>query len=130
MRTAHAQQVTEQLASWSIRATLLPRDADHVEVRIAIAEGLEALWSVDAEAGLRADVVRDGILVSSLPALPGSRGLPPAAQAWLIATADYGLDRSVEWRTAPLRGGCGRPTPSQRPARSVRWLRRRLKVVR
>jgi hypothetical protein len=139
MRTDHAQQIIDQLASWSIRATLLPRGLDRADVRVALAGGREAVWSVDTAAGLRAEVLRDGILVSFVPEMPGSRDVPPDVQAWLIATADYGLTRAAGKPPEPsqvARRYLAASQPAcpetqaecQRPGRSSRWLRRQRPV--
>jgi hypothetical protein len=85
----HAEAVVDQLHRWSIRANTVPRGLDHADVRVILEAGCEAVWSADAASGLRAQVLRDGILINFVPELDGSQGLSPEAEAWLIAKTDY-----------------------------------------
>lgn len=59
-------------------------------IRVPLPDGREALWDVDGAAGLEAQVMRDGVLVGFVPAIPGSEDFTTDGIADAIAAADYG----------------------------------------
>lgn len=91
MDTRTAEQIVEQLARWNVPARVVPRGPERAAVRVLLPTGREALWDSDRVRGLEAQVLRDGILVSYVPEIAGTRDMQPAAAAWAIATADYEL---------------------------------------
>src|SRR5499427_7824039 len=74
-------------------------------VRIALADGREAIWDTDGTAGLEAQVMRDGMLVGFVPEIEGSEDFTEAQVIDAIARADY--DQPV----ATLRSSA--PPPSE-----------------
>lgn len=86
-----AASVVQQLTAWNVPATVAPIGLHSAAVRVRLGGGREALWDADAAAGLDAQVLRDGVLVGYVAALPDSAGLSSGHTAWLIATADYDL---------------------------------------
>ena len=59
-------------------------------IRIVFPDGREAIWDTDGAAGLEAQVLRDGVLVGFVPAIPGSEQLDDPGIVETIANADYG----------------------------------------
>ena len=89
METGAAEDVVAQLHRWNLPASVVPRGGGRAAVRVRLPLQREAVWDSDSADGLRAQVLRDGILVGYVPELPGTRGLGPAGAAWIIATAEY-----------------------------------------
>ncbi len=58
-------------------------------IRVVLGDGREALWDADGAAALEAQVLRDGVLVGLVPAIPGSEDFDDAATVAAIAAADY-----------------------------------------
>lgn len=58
-------------------------------VRVALADGREAIWRFDAGTGLQAHVLLGGMRVGVVPPLAGSADLTDDAFVGAIAGADY-----------------------------------------
>ncbi len=90
MREEQALRVVDGLRAHGVIARLVHAGPFRVGIRVPLPDGREALWDVDGAAGLEAQVLRDGILVGFVPAIPGSEGFDEARVVEAIAAADYG----------------------------------------
>jgi hypothetical protein len=86
-----ARRVVDALRDRGVPAHVAPASAgrSRTGVRIALPDGREALWDTDGTAGLEAQVMRDGMLVGFVPAVPGSEDFDEARTVETIATTDY-----------------------------------------
>ncbi|MEV7084488.1 hypothetical protein AB0O07_01065 [Streptomyces sp. NPDC093085] len=128
----------------SLRARGVPAHLAHLGVyqcgvRVVLLDGGEAVWDIDGELGLRAEVVEDGVLVGFVPHVRGSENFDEARLVEVIAGTRYDkeglrLPAGVDAETdgADTVAGLG-PAPSappparlpRLPRRWPRWLRRR-----
>ena len=74
-------------------------------VRVALADGRQAIWDAGGTAGLDAQVMRNGILVGFVPTIEGSPDFTPEQVVDAIVRTDY--DRPV----ASLRPSAPPPAP-------------------
>ncbi|MFF2650763.1 hypothetical protein [Streptomyces sp. NPDC058045] len=111
-------------------------------VRVVIPDGSEALWTMGGAAGLRAEVLRDGVLVGFVPYVPGSESFTDRQIIDTIAAAHYDEEalypasRTIEHparSAAPPPPPQPPPPPAQPPPPAMRrphgpwrphWLRR------
>jgi len=126
MQRDTATAVVGQLTAWGIEAATISRGQHRAGVRVCLPDGREARWGIAGSATLEAVVLRDGVLVGFVPALPGSADFTPATAAWAIAKTDY--HRPEPPTPAPRRL---RPPPTalawageRRGPRPRRWLSR------
>lgn len=68
-------------------------------VRIVLPDGREAFWGDDGSAALKAQVMRDGVLVGFVDSIPGSEDFTDDQAVDAIAAADY--DRPIGRSTPP-----------------------------
>ncbi|MDI6101636.1 hypothetical protein QLQ12_23730 [Actinoplanes sp. NEAU-A12] len=87
-------------------------------VRVVLPDGREAFWGDDGSAALKAQVMRDGVLVGFVDSIPGSEDFTDDQAVEAIATADY--DRPVG-RSAPP--AVQRRVPPPPPASLTQRLR-------
>jgi hypothetical protein len=103
-----ARRVVDALRERGVPAHVARASAGRSQtgVRVVLSGGREALWDTDGTAGLEAQVMRDGMLVGFVPAIPGSEDFGEAQTVEAIAGTDY--DRPVARpRTRP-----GPPAPA------------------
>ncbi|MFI6703604.1 hypothetical protein ACIBJC_32445 [Streptomyces sp. NPDC050509] len=127
----------------SLRARGVPAHLAHLGVyqcgvRVVLFDGGEAVWDIDGELGLRAEVVEDGVLVGFVPHVRDSEDFDEERLVEVIATTRYdkeGLRLPADTGTGTADGpvgsrppGAGPALPGRRPRRAPRWprwLRRR-----
>jgi hypothetical protein len=83
-------RVVAALRDRGVMAHLARTGVFQAGIRVVIADGREAVWDTDGAAGLEAQVLRDGVLVGFVPAIPGSESYDEGAVIDAIAAADYG----------------------------------------
>jgi hypothetical protein len=106
MEEDRAHRVVDKLRGRNVFAHLkLPHaGVTQYGVRVVLPDGREAVWDNDGTAGLEAQIMRNGILVGFVEAIPGSENFGEAEIIDAIAAADY--DKPV---------GRSRPTRPTRP---------------
>lgn len=72
-----------------VMAHVAPIGLHRAGIRVVLPDGREVLWDTDGAAALDAQVLRDGVLVGLVPAIPGSEDFDGAQTVETIATADY-----------------------------------------
>jgi hypothetical protein len=90
-------------------------------VRIVMPDGREALWGDDGSAALKAQVMRDGVLVGFVDSIPGSEDFTDDQAVEAIATADY--DRPVGRSSPPAVQRRVPPPPAPSLTQRFRGLR-------
>ncbi|MEJ2577628.1 MAG: hypothetical protein P8Z68_00860 [Kineosporiaceae bacterium] len=90
MQEDEARQVIDGLRTRGVIARLTHAGPFRVGIRVPLGDGREALWDVDGAAGLEAQVMRNGVLVGFIPAIPGSEDYDEQQTIQAIAEADYG----------------------------------------
>ncbi len=124
MEESQAERVVERLRARNIFASVSRRTGVYgVGIRVVIPDGREALWDNDGAAGLEAMVLRDGVLVGYVPAIPDSDDLADEQVASIIGAADY--DAPVATRPAPAAPGSAGVSAAEVPRRRWRRPRRR-----
>jgi hypothetical protein len=120
MEEARAHRVVETLRARNVFAHVKLPHAGITQygVRVVLPDGREAVWDNDGTAGLEAQIMRDGILVGFVEAIPGSENFGEAEIIDAIATADY--DKPVG-RSRPTRPTV--PTGSRPPSSLGQRLR-------
>lgn len=104
-------------------AHVAPVGVRRAGVRVVLYDGREALWDTDGAVALEAQVLRDGVLVGFVAAIPGSEDYDEDQTVEAIAGADYDRDSDpgsvgVQERKPPgERGGVHEtvPRPTGRP---------------
>lgn len=91
MLPEEASQVVAALRARDVFAHVEHVGVSRVAIRVVLPGGAEALWDADGAAGLEAQVMRDGVLVSFVPVIPGSADFTLEQTVHAIATADYAL---------------------------------------
>ncbi|MEU4163775.1 hypothetical protein [Actinoplanes sp. NPDC026670] len=106
MQESRARRLVETLRARNVFAHLKLPSAGRsgYAVRILLADGREALWGDDGSAALKAQVMRDGVLVGFVDSIPGSEDFTDEQAVEAIAAADY--DRPI---------GRSEPPPVHRP---------------
>ncbi|MFC4064660.1 hypothetical protein [Actinoplanes subglobosus] len=112
MHESRARRLVETLRARNVFAHLKLPSAGRsgYAVRIMLPDGREALWGDDGSAALKAQVMRDGVLVGFVDSIPGSEDFTDDQAVEAIATADY--DRPIG-RSEPPR--VHRPVPPPPP---------------
>ncbi|GGN61315.1 hypothetical protein GCM10010112_18370 [Actinoplanes lobatus] len=120
MEESRARRVVTRLRDRDVFAHLKLPSAGRsgYAVRIVLADGREALWGDDGSAALKAQVMRDGVLVGFVDSIPGSEDYTDDQIVDAIAAADYDrpIGRSV--RPAVTRRMSPPPPP---PSLADRW---------
>jgi hypothetical protein len=103
-----ARRVVDALRDRGVPAHMAQANVGRSEsgVRVVLPGDREALWDTDGTAGLEAQVMRDGMLVGFVPAIPGSEDFTEAQVIDTIANTDY--EQPVARRAA-------RPVPAAPP---------------
>ncbi|MFJ7999654.1 hypothetical protein ACIQ7D_21315 [Streptomyces sp. NPDC096310] len=115
----------------SLRARGVPAHLAHLGVyqcgvRVVLFGGGEAVWDIDGELGLRAEVVEDGVLVGFVPHVRGSEDFDEERLVEVIAATRYdkeGLRLPVDTDTPARPPGAAPALPPHRPRRTPRWPR-------
>jgi hypothetical protein len=112
MQESRARRLVETLRARNVFAHLKLPSAGRsgYAVRILLPDGREALWGDDGSAALKAQVMRDGVLVGFVDSIPGSEDFTDEQAVDVIAAADY--DRPIG-RSEPPR--VHRPVPAPPP---------------
>jgi hypothetical protein len=90
MDEPRANVIVAALRSRGVMAHLARAGVYQTGIRVVIADGREAVWDTDGAAGLEAQILRDGVLVGFVPAIPGSEDLDDTGIVAAIAEANYG----------------------------------------
>ncbi|MEV0719757.1 hypothetical protein [Asanoa sp. NPDC050611] len=95
-----ARRVVDALRDRGVPAHVAQASAGRSQtgIRVVLADDREALWDTDGTAGLEAQVMRDGMLVGFVPAIPGSEDFTEPQVVETIANTDY--DQPVARRAA------------------------------
>ncbi|MFD5749521.1 hypothetical protein [Streptomyces sp. NPDC127033] len=117
----------------SLRARGVPAHLAHLGVyqcgvRVVLYDGGEAVWDIDGELGLRAEVVEDGVLVGFVPHVRDSESFDEERLVEVIAATRYdkeGLRLPADVDVGPLPPRTGPVLPPPHPRRGPRWLRPR-----
>ncbi|MBK6870010.1 MAG: hypothetical protein IPJ14_04930 [Kineosporiaceae bacterium] len=113
MDEARAQRVVAALRARGVLAQVERAGVYQFGVRVRLDGDRVAIWDSDGTASLEAQVMRNGVLVSFVPSIPGSQDFTEQQVVEAIATADY--DIPVVTRPAvPRPPGAARP--AARPA--------------
>jgi hypothetical protein len=122
MEEERARRVVETLRGRNVFAHVKLPHAGITQygIRVVLPDGREAIWDNDGTAGLEAQVMRDGVLVGFVEAIPGSENFGDAEIVEAITRADY--DRPVG-RSRPARPA----VPGGHPVRPPRTLAQRLR---
>ncbi|GIE33005.1 hypothetical protein Ait01nite_060500 [Actinoplanes italicus] len=101
MQESRARRLVDRLRARDVFAHLKLPSAGRsgYAVRIVLPDGREALWGDDGSAALKAQVMRDGVLVGFVDSIPGSEDFTEDQAVEAIAAADY--DRPVGRSTPP-----------------------------
>jgi hypothetical protein len=84
-----AQRVVDALRDRGVPAHMSRAGNYSFGVRVALADGREAIWDNDGTAGLEAQVMRNGVLVGFVPTIEGSEDFDEAQVIDAIARTDY-----------------------------------------
>jgi hypothetical protein len=101
MDESRARRVVDVLRERGVPAHVERAGVAQFGIRVALADGREAIWDTDGTAGLEAQVMRDGVLVGFVPNIPGSDAFTEAQTVDAIARTDYDQPVAVQRRTAP-----------------------------
>ncbi len=89
MERSRAESVVAALRARQVMAHVAEAGVYRCGVRVVLPDGREALWDTDGAAALDAQVLRDGVLVGFVPAIPGSEDFDEAQVIEAIAGVDY-----------------------------------------
>ncbi|WP_433791327.1 hypothetical protein [Actinoplanes sp. CA-252034] len=123
MQESRARRLVETLRARNVFAHLKLPSAGRsgYAVRVVLPDGREALWGDDGSAALKAQVMRDGVLVGFVDSIPGSEDFTDDQAVEVIATADY--DRPIGRSEAPAVHRRVPPPPAPSLTRRFRGLR-------
>ena len=96
-----ALKVVDALRERGVNAHLAREGVYQIGVRVMLPDGREAVWDTDDTPGLEAQVMRDGMLVGFVPAIPGSEDFDLAQTVDAIARTDYDRPVARQRATAP-----------------------------
>lgn len=109
MEENRARRVVDALRNYGVDARVAQPGVYQFGVAVALPDGREAVWDTDGTAGLEAQVMRDGMLVGFVPALPGSESFSEQQVVEAIRRTDYDTPVATQRSTAPP------PAPPLRP---------------
>jgi hypothetical protein len=101
MEESRAQRVVDALRNRGVPAHLARAGVSQFGIRVALADGREAMWDTDGTAGLEAQVMRNGVLVGFVPMIPGSEHFTEHQVVDAIARTDYDQPIARQRATAP-----------------------------
>jgi hypothetical protein len=101
MNEDEARRVVDALRERGIAAHVERPGVAQFGVRVALADGREAIWDTDGTAGLEAQVMRNGVLVGFVPLIPGSEHFDEHQVVDAIARTDYDQPIARQRRVAP-----------------------------
>jgi hypothetical protein len=110
MEENKARTVVGALRDRGIAAEMEKAGVYQFGIRIALPDGRQAIWDTDGTAGLEAQVMRNGMLVGFVPAIPGSEDFDLDEVVRAIADTDY--DKPIATRRATP-APVGAPLPPQ-----------------
>jgi hypothetical protein len=96
-----ARHVVDALRARGTNAYMEKAGVYQFGVRIALADGREAIWDTDGTAGLEAQVMRDGVLVGFVPSIEGSEDFDETQVVDAIVRTDYDQPIATTKKTAP-----------------------------
>ncbi|MEJ3748597.1 hypothetical protein WEI85_35620 [Actinomycetes bacterium KLBMP 9797] len=89
MDEGRAQRVVDALRDRGVPAHLERAGVAQYGIRVALADGRQAIWDTDGAAGLEAQVMRNGVLVGFVPQIDGSEHFDERQVVDAIARTDY-----------------------------------------
>jgi len=101
MEENKARRVVDALRDRGTNADLARVGVYQFGVSIRLADGREATWDSDGTAALEAQVMRDGMLVGYVPAIPGSEDYTEEQVIDAIVRTDYDKPVASQRTTAP-----------------------------
>ncbi len=96
-----ARRVADALRDRGIDAYLERAGVAQFGVRVALADGRQAIWDTDGTATLEAQVMRNGNLVGFVPVIEGSDDFTEVQVVDAIARTDYDQPIARQRATAP-----------------------------
>jgi hypothetical protein len=101
MEENKARRVVDTLRDRGTNADLARVGVYQFGVSIRLPDGREATWDSDDTAALEAQVMRDGMLVGYVPAIPGSEDFTEEQVIDAILRTDYDKPVASQRTTAP-----------------------------
>lgn len=101
MEENKARRVVDRLREMGIDARTEKAGVYQFGVWIKIPGGREAIWDTDGTAGLKAQVMRNGVLVGFVPSIPGSDDFNEDQVVDAMARTDYDQPIAVQRSSAP-----------------------------
>ncbi len=101
MEENRARRVVDALRQRGIDAHMEKAGVYQFGIYVKIPHGRTAVWDTDGTAGLEAQVMRDGMLVGFVPAIPGSDSFGDEQTVDAIARTDYDQPIARQRATAP-----------------------------
>jgi hypothetical protein len=101
MEENKARRVVDALRDRGTNADLARVGVYQFGVSIRLPDGREATWDSDGTAALEAQVMRDGMLVGYVPAIPGSEDYTEEQVIDAIVRTDYDEPIASQRTTAP-----------------------------
>lgn len=101
MEENKARRVVDALRDRGTNADLARVGVYQFGVSIRLPDGREATWDSDDTAALEAQVMRDGMLVGYVPAIPGSEDFSEEQVIDAIVRTDYDKPIASQRTTAP-----------------------------
>jgi hypothetical protein len=101
MEENKARRVVDALRDRGTNADLARVGVYQFGVSIRLPDGREATWDSDGTAALEAQVMRDGMLVGYVPAIPGSEDYTEEQVIDAIVRTDYDKPVASQRTTAP-----------------------------
>ena len=101
MEENKARRVVDALRDRGTNADLARVGVYQFGVSIRLPDGREATWDSDGTAALEAQVMRDGMLVGYVPAIPGSEDYTEEQVIDAIVRTDYDKPVASQRSTAP-----------------------------
>lgn len=89
MEADRIDRMVSQLRARDVMAHRTETGVYSYGIRVVIGDGSEAVWTPGGASGLDAQVIRDGVLIGSVPHIPGSEEFTDEQTVEAIATALY-----------------------------------------
>lgn len=127
MDEARAQRVVAALKARGVLAQVERAGVYQFGVRVRLDGDRVAIWDSDGTASLEAQVMRNGVLVSFVPSIPGSQDFTEQQVVEAIIAADYDapvVTRPHTPRPPDANRPAARPTPPHGRSSSGGLLRR------